>query len=192
MKEQLEMLKRKRLVLSRKRMTRHFGICLWSIGGAIFALLLQASFFLSGKNVDGRDGQILILVLILISIILAWIQYRKLKFKRIQNHFSSEENKKIVNDAIESLNWKIAFKSKYFIEAINPKRDYRSWGDEMISIVVADQEILVNSICNVDSTRMQAFLSFGKNKENVRKLFEQIKINSTLDTELKHRIFGNS
>ncbi len=118
----------------------------------------------------------MLFMLIFPAIALAiWLnQYLILRCKQIDTNFEAETAYKIAKLTLETLQWPIYkhANNKYF-QATNPFRDIRTWGDEMITVVVVDNKILINSICNLDYGRMaQAGLSFGKNKQNIRKFID--------------------
>jgi hypothetical protein len=102
-------------------------------------------------------------------------QQSKLILSSVKTGFRKQENYILTKKALESLQWTIKDDSLDFIEACNPHRDIRTWGDEMISIVVLDNELLINSICNLEY-RNQAFLTFGKNEQNVSKFKETFEL----------------
>jgi c-di-AMP phosphodiesterase-like protein len=120
-------------------------------------------------------------IFLLASALVFQSQQRKLKLTHFNTGLSKIENFYLAKRVIEILQWTTKENDQDFIEAYNPRRDFRTWGNEMISIVLLDNEILLNSICNLDRMNQVAF-SFGKNKENIEKFineFEALQIKST-------------
>lgn len=62
-----------------------------------------------------------------------------------------------------------------FIEAYNSNRDIRTWGNEMVSIVLLDNKILLESICNLTALNQLVF-KFGKNRQNIDKFMETFEL----------------
>jgi uncharacterized membrane protein YbhN (UPF0104 family) len=113
-------------------------------------------------------------IFLLASIIVYKKQQRKLKLTDFKTGLPKNDNYSIAKKAVENLQWTIKADSIDFIEAYNPHRDFRTWGNEMISILLLDNDILLNSICNLDLMNQAAF-SFGKNKKNVDKFINEFK-----------------
>jgi hypothetical protein len=102
-------------------------------------------------------------------------QKDKLRFTPLNTDLNKSDNYSLTKQALNLLNWTIESDTPEFIKALNPHKDFRTWGDEMVSILILDQKILVNSICNLNKIN-QAF-AYGKNEENVAnfvKAFESL------------------
>lgn len=102
-------------------------------------------------------------------------QQEKLKLTSFLTDVSKGENYTLTKKTLEALQWIIKEDTYDFIEAYNPHRDMRTWGNEMISIVLLDDHILLNSICNLDAMNQSGF-SFGKNKQNIDKFIETFEL----------------
>lgn len=62
----------------------------------------------------------------------------------------------MAKEVLRTLKWHIRIDNKGFIEANTDSFGYRTWADQMISIIITDYKILINSICNVDIYATQA------------------------------------
>ncbi|MGN6401111.1 MAG: hypothetical protein ACTHMD_11695 [Flavisolibacter sp.] len=114
-------------------------------------------------------------VFLLVSYFTFKSQQEKLKLTSFLTDVSKGENYTLTKKTLEALQWIIKEDTYDFIEAYNPHRDMRTWGNEMISIVLLDGHILLNSICNLDAMNQSGF-SFGKNKQNIDKFIETFEL----------------
>ena len=158
------------LFLDKKRRHSHFDAANTLKFTAIIPVVLFVVFIIK----DGFDklGTLTIVctvmaaVLLLASYLTSKNQQSKLKLTSFETGISKSDNYILTKKTLEILQWKIKEDTSDFIEAYNPNRDIRTWGNEMISIVLLDNQILLNSICNLDTLNQSGF-SFGKNQENV-------------------------
>ena len=173
--------RKQRLFLKRKRLIRHYeGPIVMAIISLVF-LAIPFKFYLLDKKPFEQEA-VMFLLLPILTLALFLNQYLILRMKKVETSLSKKQNHSVILSTLESLNWYVTSNNNDFIEAFNPKRDFRTWGDEMISIAIDDSTILINSICNVDGSRSQAALSFGKNRQNMRafiKAYEIISKNPT-------------
>lgn len=167
--QQKKMLSTERLILSRKRLFEHYEVLFYM--GLPMCLLLIAYFYLQipdgFKNII--SAKLILLALPAMGIAIFLNQYFGLRFAKVTTTLTQEENYELAKKTIGELRWKIRVDNKGFLEAFNPFSDFRTWGNEMISILITDHQILINSICNVDDVQSQAALSFGKNRQNINR-----------------------
>ncbi len=114
-------------------------------------------------------------VFLLVSHLIFRSQQSKLQLISFFTDLSKTDNYGFSKKTLEILKWTIKEDSQDFIEAYNPHRDIRTWGNEMISIVLLDNQILLNSICNLDALNQVAF-TFGKNQENIEKFLKTFQL----------------
>ena len=168
------------LFLDKKRKKSHFGAA---------NILKQAAFvpvvlFFVFINKDGTHklGTLISVcttmtaVFLVASYFMYKSQQNKLQLISFDTGISQIDNYVLTKKTIETLQWTMAQDTTNFIEAYNPHRDIRTWGNEMISLILLDKKILLNSICNLDGP-MQAF-AFGKNEENIEKFISCFHTNS--------------
>jgi hypothetical protein len=118
---------------------------------------------------------VMALILLLVSYLISRNQRNKLKLTTFKTDKLQLDNIALTKETLNSLEWPIVKSKLNFIEAYNPHKDIRTWGNEMISIVILDNKILLNSICNLNSMN-QSGLSFGKNKQNVQKFIKTFEL----------------
>ena len=167
--QQQKMLVTQRLILSRKRLFKHYEALIWL--GLPMCFCVAAFVYMQSQdslaNIIGP--KLILLALPVLGLLIFSNQYRALGLKKMETSFSKEKNYILAKEAITALKWRLQVDNKGFLEAYNPIWDLRTWGNEMISIVIDDQQMLVTSICNVDQSKGQAALSFGKNRQNIRR-----------------------
>ena len=96
-----------------------------------------------------------------------------MKFKVIQTNLSKEKLLEIIKETGNELEWRTEKKTNdYFINVTNPKWCSGSWG-ERITIIIDNNRILINSICDPD--KKSSVISAGRNKKNVNTLIQNIK-----------------
>ncbi|MGB8190634.1 MAG: hypothetical protein WCF67_01890 [Chitinophagaceae bacterium] len=184
---QNRMLQTKRLLLTRRRLLRYYAgtfyTVFFTIGSIIFFLTLIDFFHPA------------MLIMLVIPIMGLWIfinQYRGLRLRTFETKFLKSKNHELAVKTIKSLKWKMSVNSNGFIEAYSPTVDMKTFGDkliavaevismvsgegsredEMISIVITDNQVLINSISNVNSGSPLDF-PFGKNKRNVKRFIDR-------------------
>ncbi len=173
------------LFLNKQRSKYHFDAAITLRYTALIPVI-TAIFFLVKNGVSSWLTLLIFCitgtsVFLLASALVYKSQQRKLKLAHFNTGLSKIENYYLSKKVVDILGWTIKENNQDFIEVYNPHRDFRTWGNEMISIVLLDNKILLNSICNLDRLNQVAF-SFGKNKENIENFineFEVLKIDST-------------
>lgn len=106
------MIKSGRLILSKKRMLKHY-----ESGLSIFGISIFSGLYFIYKNINEGNpilnkGWLFFLGLLIVGILLTLNQHRKLKLKKITNHFTREENINFVKLAINNLSWNINFENE--------------------------------------------------------------------------------
>jgi hypothetical protein len=177
-KEQEVMISSQKLLLNRKRKLLHYEVTIAGAALLTFSALVCLYRYYNHLYIQpGMDK--FNLGLLVLTAFSYWYQNNKLWLRGYETLLPKADNYRIVKKALKQLQWPIKIDNQGFLEAKNSSQDIRTWGDEMISIVITDRKILVNSICNLDGHKLQIF-SFGKNKENTDKLtakVEEILIN---------------
>ena len=108
-----------------------------------------------------------------LGLLFYFIQNNRLKFKVIQTNLSKEKLLEIIKETGNELEWRTEKKTNdYFINVTNPKWSSGSWG-ERITIIIDNNRILINSICDPD--KKSSVISAGRNKKNVNTLIQNIK-----------------
>jgi hypothetical protein len=165
-----KMISKGRLILTMRRFLVHYSA---SIFFSLSSLILIATLIIHwSKNASQKNFFIVVLMIFVLFPLLAIItfinQYKNLKFHSFQTQFSKTDNHKLAAQTLRRIGWKIKVNQKEFIEAYNPKwSNGRTWGYEMMSIIISEKEILINCICSVDTIWFQAGLTFGKLKNLV-------------------------
>ncbi|MEX6690073.1 hypothetical protein QTN47_21370 [Danxiaibacter flavus] len=163
------------LFLDKKRRKSHFDAANTIKLTALIPAVLFLVFILKGGIT--RLGTLVIvctvmtLSFLLASYLIYWRQQTKLKLISFDTSMSQSDNYAFVKKTLYALQWTMAQDTSNFIEAYNPHRDIRTWGNEMVSVVILDSQILLNSICNLDAMN-QIMFTFGKNRQNVNKFIE--------------------
>jgi hypothetical protein len=129
----------------------------------------------------GLGSNILLLLLIVPPfLIYFFISYRRseLKFLELVNNKTREHNCMLTKKAIQDLNWRIENESIRHLEAFTGQDLGLTWGDEMVTVIIADNTILINCQCNMDYYKTQGFFTFGKLTRTAKKLKMQIELES--------------
>ena len=132
---------------------------------------------------DGTDklGTLIIVCAVMASVFLlaSYLIYKsqqsKLRLTSFDTGVSQDDNYALARKTLEALQWTVKEDTQDFIVAYNPHRDIRTWGNEMVSIVLLNNRILLNSICNLDAMN-QVMFTFGKNRQNVEKFMETFEL----------------
>ena len=178
--EQIEHMKQSgMLFLDKERRKSHFdgaNLLKWSalIPAALFL------YFLIKNGLDGFGFMVLIFgimasIFLLAGYLIHKSQEKKLKLTTIYTGMKKDVNYMIAKATFDALQWPLSEDSPDFIEAYNPHRDIRTWGKEMVSVLPLHNQIMINSICNLEEMNQIAF-SFGKNKQNVEKFIEYFEL----------------
>lgn len=172
-----KMIRTRRLVLNKKRLRRHYlssGVT--GIAATFFLYLLLKGYW-SGH---GEEYYFPLFVgMAALALLLLANQYYALRLKEVPTGRPQEQNQLVVRATLEKLGWPVSMDREGFIEAYTPSSfpgDLRTWGAEMVSIVITDDRVLVNSICNLEHSPAQAAFSLGKNGQNVRRFRETFEL----------------
>jgi hypothetical protein len=165
--QQQEMIQTKRLHLTRGRKRRYYIDPFIVTGIALFLWFLIAKGFIN-KEVNYKSPYFTIfLVFPLMAGLLYLHQKKSLRLTEIETNLSKQDNYKAVKAILRELKWQIKVDNKGFIEAYTDNFGIITWADQMFSVVITDDKILVNSICNVDTYATQA-ISWGQNARNIK------------------------
>jgi hypothetical protein len=171
-----KMIKTRRLMLSKRRLRKHYRGCgAPGILGAFF-------FYLSAKGYNGQSEQVYFgvsLLLISLAILMLLNQYFALRLKEVTTGLTREQNYYLVKETLKTLGWPVRVEDKGFVEAYTPSgfpKDLRTGGREMVSIVITDEAVWINSICNLDHYLPPSAFSLGKNRQNVRKFLSTLEL----------------
>jgi hypothetical protein len=167
------------LYLDKKRRKKHFDAANTLKLMAFIPVVLFFVFIIK----DGTDKLGTLIIVCTVMTLLFWLanyltyrsQQSKLKLISFDTGLSQSDNHALTKKTLAALQWTISQDTSNFIEAYNPHRDIRTWGNEMISIVLLDNQIFLNSICNLDAMN-QVMFTFGKNKQNIGKFIETFEL----------------
>ena len=163
------------LFLDKKRRKSHFDAANTLKLTALIPVVLFCVFIIK----DGTDKLVTLMivstVMTLIFLSASYLTFKsqqsKLKLTSFDTGLSRDDNYTLTKNTLNALHWTVKEDTSDFIEAYNPHRDIRTWGNEMVSIILLDNQILLNSICNLDAMN-QVMFTFGKNKQNIDKFIE--------------------
>ena len=160
------MLLSKRLILKGKRWRKFYEASILII---FIALALVTGCLVRIITVEYFEWQQLLFMGIPFLFIIWWLPYKRkeLKFSEIITGSKKEENHEIVTRTLKKLDWYIKLNHLYFIEAFAGPKITTTWGNEMVSILIDENRISINCICNVDIFRNQAFFTFGRLKKKI-------------------------
>jgi hypothetical protein len=175
--QQKKMISTGRLILNKKRLFKHYEALVYF--GLPMGIALVGFIILQIQDDSGNiiSPKLVLLILPLMGISIFFNQYFGLRFTKLSTTLPKDQSYERAKETIRELKWNLNVDNKGFLEAFNPISDFRTWGDEMISIVIDENQIFINSICNVDDSISQAGLSFGKNRQNIKrfcKIFSSI------------------
>ena len=149
----------------------------------ILLLVFSITFFyylIAGKtnhHFTALAAFLLMLFFLIIAVLAFYKQRKALLFHEIPCNVNNEKAMEACIIILKYYGWEIEKKTKSFIQATGKgfrgTLDLRTWS-EMITIAVTSNGISVNSICNPDDWFAQ-FVSFGKNKQNIRDFEKFIK-----------------
>ncbi|MBK6840042.1 MAG: hypothetical protein IPG90_18630 [Bacteroidetes bacterium] len=107
---------------------------------------------------------------LLLAILFAFIQHRRLKFKEVNLTITEEQFQEAVERTAKELEWRIDKNNKAFLGI--QTLELTGIGGEMVSIIKGKDHLLVNSICNPDS--MSSVASYGWNRKNVKTFLKNL------------------
>lgn len=103
-----------------------------------------------------------------LAILIGYIQYRRLFFKKIKTRLSLDELYEVIQKVGAENEWLYTHAGDdCFVGHTTPGAFSGSWGEE-IFVVFADNCVWVNSIC--DLNQRSSIVSFGRTKKNIRLL----------------------
>lgn len=126
---------------------------------------------------DPSELAIILLVFVTLSILLFFIQKRKLRFTEFNISYTNDEFDKALKRTAEELGWKIIEKRKGYVRAYRDWDWSASWG-ELITIKRDNGRVLINSICNPEAILISV-ISYGWNRKNVRAFIDNLSNQST-------------
>jgi hypothetical protein len=105
-----------------------------------------------------------------------WIPYKnkELRFTGVSTPYEKKENYRIVINALNKLDWTIKEETDSLIEAYTSPMYGLPWGTDMMTVLIADNRILVNSLSSLEKVKNQAFFTFGALKRNTKQLINEI------------------
>lgn len=118
---------------------------------------------------------VMTMIFLLVSYLAYKSQQSQLKLISFATDMSQNDNYGLTKKTLDALQWRVEKDTPNFIEAYNPHRDIKTWGNEMFSIVLMDNQILLNSICNLDAMN-QVMFTFGKNRQNIEKFIDTFEL----------------
>lgn len=169
--QQQQLIQNRRLQLTGRRKWLHYNDPLLLAGLSLFIAFLMGKDLVKASYYS--SPLLILLTFPMASLVLFIKQYRSLNLKEIFTGLTKEENHQLVRDALRALGWSVKINNKGFIEAYTNEWGWWTWVDQMISIAITDNEILFNSISNVDSFATQAF-TWGQNWRNKRNFIRAI------------------
>jgi len=143
----------------------------------IFFLLID---YIEGTHNLFIEGEIWFMIIpSILGLLFYRLQRKRLKFKIINTRLTRKQLYPIIEKVAKELEWipsvpKI-INGKVIIAKTHPSLFSGSWG-ERITIIFDEDKVLVNSICDPD--RRSSVVSMGRNKMNMNRLIEEIKIAS--------------
>ena len=162
------MKKNKRLKLSTIQALTHYGIVLLLLFIVCLSGWSLIEIYITNTYSGVRTADELIrnsFPFLLLAMLFAFIQHRRLRFKEINVTFTAEQFQEAIDRTIKDLEWRIDCNNKNLFRAYRPWNWSSSWG-EMVTIIKDKDCLLVNSICNPDS--LSSIASYGWNKKPLR------------------------
>lgn len=149
-------------------------------------------YLIAGKTNHNLTPKITLIMMSIFWLITLWSfikQKKGLRFYSISTDGTVKRNMQITRKILREHNWQIVKSTSNFVQAngfgFRDKIDLRSW-DELLTVQIKSNEILVNSICSPDGNFAQ-FISFGKNKQNVSD-FEVLYLQEKLNFETENSV----
>ena len=173
--EQIEIsLQAKKLKLPISDRFTHFLIVPFLAALPLTLIFLYLKDMMEGVQKDISSGEmILILIFIFLAFLFYRIQSNRLKFREIETNLPRHKLDVAIENVGKQLEWHLMqANNKCIIAKTRPSFFSGSWG-EQITILFDNGKILANSIC--DPNRGSSVVSMGRNKENIERLFEEIK-----------------
>lgn len=170
-----EMKTTERVKLSFWNSINHYLIVLFTFIPLILSIYNYFKFYLTNSYTGVKTPSEMLVVSIpftIAGIFFYYIQYKRLKFITLKTNLSQNKIQEIVSETAKQLEWiKITKSVDLTIFKTFPNWSTGSWG-EQITIIINDDKVLINSICDPDKT--SSIASFGRNKKNVITLLQNI------------------
>ncbi len=147
-----------KLTLTRKRTFAHYLDPLIMAAISLFFIFLILKGFVEKEGNYNSPYILIFLFFPIVSVLFFINQRRLLQLKQINTNFSKHTNYHLVKETLKVLSWHVKVDNKSFIEAYTDNFGFWTWTDQMISVFIADNKILFNSIGNVDNFAAQHFL----------------------------------
>lgn len=168
------MKKNKRLKLKPLQTLTHYGIVLFLLSIVSLTAWSLIQIYVTDVYSGVRTTNELIrssLPFLVLALLFAFIQYKRLKFKEIKVAFTDEQFQAAIERTVKDLEWRIDRNNKAFLRAYRPWNWTGSWG-EMITIVKDKDRLLVNSFCDPNS--MTSVASYGWNRKNIETFLKNL------------------
>jgi hypothetical protein len=165
--QQQQLIQARRLQLAGRRKWLHYIDPLLLGGMSLFIIFYIGKGFIEKDGYYNSPFLLLFLIFPVAAVGLLIKQYRSLNLRQVYTGLSKEENHQLVKDALRVLGWSVKVNNRGFIEAYTNESGWWTWENQMISILIADNEILFNSIGNVNGYNTQSF-TWGQNWRNKR------------------------
>jgi hypothetical protein len=168
------MKRNKRMKLTTIQTLTHYGIVLLLVFIVCLTGWRLIEIYVTNNYTGVRTADELIrssLPFLLLAVLFAFIQYRRLKFKEVNVIFTEEQFREAVERTAKDLEWRIDKNNKTFFRAYRPWNWTGSWG-EMVTIIKDKDHLLINSICNPDS--MSSVASYGWNRKNIKTFLKNL------------------
>ena len=175
--EWIEIMKKTgRIKLSWWDLLTHYLIVLFLFLPLIFLSFDCAKYIITGETFGVRTPKEMFFVNIpfmILGVVFFFIQFKRLKFKIIQTSLPYDSIHDAIKTTANDLDWISVINTKYYkVFKSFPKWYTGSWG-EQITIIVDNDKVMINSICDPDKKASVA--SFGRNRKNMKKLMDEIK-----------------
>ena len=168
------MKKNKRLKLTTVQTLTHYGVVLLLLFIVCLTGWSLIEIYITNTYTGVRTADELIkssLPFLLLAILFAFIQERRLRFKEVNVTFTDEQFQEAIERTIKELEWRIDRNNKTFFRAYRPWNWSNSWG-EMVTIIKDKDRLLVNSIC--DPNNMCSVVSYGWNRKNIKTFLKNL------------------
>lgn len=177
LRQQQEMIHTRRLLLSGKRLYKHY-LATGMLGLTSLFLL----FLVYGDTFNSYYSRLFLVLCIafpLLAVVSFFSRHRALRLKEVRTGLPRELNQALAGETLRKLGWTVNVEEAGFIEAYPPVHlltDFRTWSGEMVSVVITDGKILLNSTGNLDRPTPPAVFSMGKHRQNVRKFIDTFEL----------------
>jgi hypothetical protein len=168
------MKKNKRLKLTHLQALTHYGIVLLLLfivsltGWSLIEIYVTDTY----SGVPTADELIKSsLPFLVLAIVFAILQYRRLNFKEIKVSYTDEQFQEAILRTVKDLEWRIERNNQTFFRAIRPWY-WTGGGGEMVTIIKGKDCLLINSIC--DPEHMSSIASYGWNRKNIKTFIKNL------------------